>query len=46
MSPGLEMVADEHRIEAVGLGGAGEGEKPARPELLGGSLVAETQRHV
>src|SRR5438309_11849011 len=43
VTPGLEMVADENRIESVGLGRDREIEQLARAELLSRSLVAEPQ---
>src|SRR5207302_8075712 len=43
VAPGLEMVADEHRVEPVRLGRDGEVEELARAELLGRSLVPELQ---
>jgi hypothetical protein len=40
VSPGLEMVADKDRVEALALGFAGEVEQFLRSELFGGCLVA------
>ena len=40
VTPRLEMVADENRIESVGLGRDREIEQLARAELLSRSLVA------
>ena len=43
--PGLEVVADEHGVEADLLRGAGKIEQLVRPELLSGRLVSDPQHH-
>ena len=41
--PGLEVIADEDRVVPKALGQLAELEELARPELLGGRLVADAQ---